>query len=445
MFLEKLIDNSNNNKKLNTNSILNRNSKFEKGSLLTSLEFVFYINIFEEPVIIEDLLLYADTDLKNIILKKNYIEYRLRLFFDYNKIYNYEIKEEKEINFHNKLILINNAFIEHSLKHKDNIIHKNKILYNKKRIKNSDCLNYSYLVHESLANIYIPIIIRNLSNIFNMIMPENFYFFLKEKKDLYKINCILLNIFDNFNMSLYSSDIFLIKLELKRDKFNWIYSLYGLHLKENKYKFLFYFEINYFKIFDHYLENIFDFNIKNIYYHSIYNKYFWETNNILEDDDSKINKKREYIKKKKLDGFDRWRRMQGIKFSIENIEPKIESVKRMLDYIYDEKEIGGSSVWLENQEKENEKLFIELNIQLNKAKKRRIKIKEWESLNDRNYLKYVESNDCLLNINLWKKWKGIYIKNNKESLIISNKLKFIDFKKSLEKLNLLKKIDERKK
>jgi hypothetical protein len=36
--------------------------------------------------------------------------------------------------------------------------------------------------------------------------------------------------------------------------------------------------------------------------------------------------------------------MQGIKFGIENIEPKIESVKKMLDYIYNEKEIGGDSV-----------------------------------------------------------------------------------------------------
>jgi hypothetical protein len=74
----KLIDNSNNdNKILSYNSILNLDSKSEKKSLLTSLEFVFYINIFQEPVIIEDLLLYADTDFKNIILKRNYSEYRL--------------------------------------------------------------------------------------------------------------------------------------------------------------------------------------------------------------------------------------------------------------------------------------------------------------------------------------------------------------------------------
>jgi hypothetical protein len=74
----KLIDNSNNdNKLLGYNSILNLNNKFEKKSLLTSLEFVFYINIFQESVIIEDLLLYVDTDFKNLILKKNYSEYRL--------------------------------------------------------------------------------------------------------------------------------------------------------------------------------------------------------------------------------------------------------------------------------------------------------------------------------------------------------------------------------
>lgn len=431
-----MIDNSNNDNKLLSRSILNLNSKYEKKSLLTSLEFVFYINIFQEPVIIEDLLLYADIDFKNIILKRNYSEHRLWLFFDYNKIYNYEIKEEKETNFVNRLILVNdNTFVEHSLEHKD-------IIVNKKKSKN---LNNSYWVYEFNNNIYIPIIITNLSNVFNMIMPENYYFFLKGKKDLDKINLILLNTFDNFNINLYNSNIFLTKLESKNNKFNWIYSLYGLNLKENKYKFLFYFEINYFKIYDYYLKNIFDYNIKNVYYDSIYNKYFWIFDSILKDDDININKKRLYIKKKKLDGFSRWKRMQEIKFSIENTEPKIESVKRMLNYIYDEKEIGGNSIWLENQEKENEKLFIDLNIKLNRAKKKRIKIKEWENLNNRSYLKYVESNDCLLNINLWKKWEGIYIKNNHNNLIILNKLKFIDFKKSLEKINLLKKIDERKK
>jgi hypothetical protein len=53
-----------------------------------------------------------------------------------------------------------------------------------------------------------------------MIMPENYYFFLKEKKDLDKINFILLNTFDSFNINLYNSNIFLIKLESKNNKFN---------------------------------------------------------------------------------------------------------------------------------------------------------------------------------------------------------------------------------
>jgi hypothetical protein len=53
-----------------------------------------------------------------------------------------------------------------------------------------------------------------------MIMPENYYFFLKEKKDLDKINLILLNTFDNFNINLYNFNIFLIKLEFRVNKFN---------------------------------------------------------------------------------------------------------------------------------------------------------------------------------------------------------------------------------
>jgi len=288
--------------------------------------------------------------------------------------------------------LNNNILLEHSFFHKDRIILK---------IKD----NSFFVIFEFLNNNYLSLKKMKIKDLFFIKDLSKNYFFINDKYDLLQINDFVKC---NLNLNYIDSKFFLLKFENKCHKNNvFIFSLYGFNFKENKFKFLYFFEIYF--IFYSFLKinnsnqyislNLF-WKIKNIVVESILNKYYWSNNNKFNIET--YNSIYDYIK---LGPYDDWKLRQFFLYRKNKFENLLKKHLNKYDILT------------------LEEFLINLKLKL-------CLFKYIKFSNNFVYINIIFQIRYLKSIG-WKKWYGIF--ENTEKNILLNKENFKNFSNIIEK------------